>query len=88
MTEPRAPSDPLIPHLGASLVRVVAPGLAAAIANITIGGGIFRLPAAVAVALGPAAPMAYVVCAIAMGSSSSASRKPQPVSLTGGPMPT
>ncbi len=61
-------------------------GLAAAIANITIGGGIFRLPAAVASALGPAAPMAYVVCAIAMGLivlciAEAGSR----VSLTGGP---
>lgn len=61
-------------------------GLAAAIANITIGGGIFRLPAAVATALGPAAPMAYVVCAIAMGLivlciAEAGSR----VSLTGGP---
>jgi len=42
-------------------------GLAANIVNITIGGGIFRLPAAAAGALGAAAPIAYVVCAIAMG---------------------
>ena len=42
-------------------------GLAAAIINITIGGGIFRLPANVASSLGAAAPVAYVVCAIAMG---------------------
>jgi basic amino acid/polyamine antiporter, APA family len=42
-------------------------GLAANIVNITIGGGIFRLPAAAAGALGAAAPLAYVVCAIAMG---------------------
>src|SRR6185437_13128721 len=42
-------------------------GLAANIVNITIGGGIFRLPAAAAGALGAAAPVAYVVCAIAMG---------------------
>jgi amino acid transporter len=41
--------------------------LAASIVNITIGGGIFRLPAGAAAALGPAAPLAYVVCAVAMG---------------------
>jgi amino acid transporter len=41
-------------------------GLAASIVNITIGGGIFRLPAGAAAALGPAAPFAYIVCAIAM----------------------
>jgi amino acid transporter len=42
-------------------------GLAASILNITVGGGIFRLPAAAAGALGAAAPIAYVVCAVAMG---------------------
>ncbi len=61
-------------------------GLAAAILNITVGGGIFRLPANVAGALGPAAPMAYLVCAVAMGLivlciADAGSR----VSLTGGP---
>lgn len=51
-----------------SLVRVVGVwGLAASIVNLTVGGGIFRLPAAVAAAIGPAAPLAYVVCALAMG---------------------
>lgn len=61
-------------------------GLAAAIANVTIGGGIFRLPATVAGALGPSALIAYVVCAVAMGLiviciAEAGSR----VSLTGGP---
>jgi APA family basic amino acid/polyamine antiporter len=42
-------------------------GLAASIVNITVGGGIFRLPAAAAAALGPAAPVAYIVCALIMG---------------------
>jgi amino acid transporter len=61
-------------------------GLAAAIINITIGGGIFRLPANVAGSLGAAAPVAYLVCAIAMGLivlciADAGSR----VSLTGGP---
>ena len=51
-----------------SLVRALGTwGLAASIVNLTIGGGIFRLPAAAAGALGAAAPLAYVVCAVAMG---------------------
>ncbi|GLC24351.1 APC family permease [Roseisolibacter agri] len=55
-------------HRDASLVRALGTwGLAAGIVNVTIGGGIFRLPAGAADALGPAAPLAYVVCAIAMG---------------------
>jgi len=50
-----------------SLVRALGTwGLAANIVNITVGGGIFRLPAAAAAALGPAAPAAYLVCAAAM----------------------
>ena len=61
-------------------------GLAAAIVNITVGGGIFRLPSSVAGSLGAAAPIAYVVCAVAMGLivlciADAGSR----VSLTGGP---
>ena len=51
-----------------SLVRALGVwGLAASIVNLTVGGGIFRLPAEAARALGPTAPIAYVVCAIAMG---------------------
>jgi amino acid transporter len=70
-----------------SLVRAMGTfALAAAIVNITIGGGIFRLPANVAGSLGAAAPLAYVVCAIAMGLivlciADAGSRVP----LTGGP---
>lgn len=61
-------------------------GLAAAIINITVGGGIFRLPANIAGALGPAAPIPYLVCAAAMALivlciADAGSR----VSLTGGP---
>lgn len=41
--------------------------LAASIFNLTVGGGIFRAPALAYALLGPAAPIAYVVCAIAMG---------------------
>jgi amino acid transporter len=62
--------------------------LAASIVNITIGGGIFRLPASpdVSGVLGAAAPLAYLVCAVAMGLivlcfAEAGSR----VSLTGGP---
>lgn len=70
-----------------SLVRAIGTfGLAAGIINITIGGGIFRLPANVAGSLGAAAPIAYLVCAVAMGLivlciADAGSR----VSLTGGP---
>ncbi|HET9371617.1 MAG TPA: amino acid permease [Vicinamibacterales bacterium] len=41
--------------------------LAASIVNVTIGGGIFRLPADGAGTLGATAPMAYLLCAAAMG---------------------
>ena len=41
--------------------------LAASIVNVTIGGGIFRLPAGVYATLGQASPLAYVVCAALMG---------------------
>ena len=70
-----------------ALVRVLGTwGLAAAIVNVTVGGGIFRLPALAAAALGPAAPVAYLVCALAMVLivfcfAEAGSR----VSLTGGP---
>lgn len=70
-----------------SLTRAIGTfGLAAGIINITIGGGIFRLPANVASSLGAAAPIAYVVCAIAMGlivmCIADAGKR---VTLTGGP---
>ncbi len=41
-------------------------GLAAAIFNITVGAGIFVLPAYAAGRLGAAAPLAYIVCAVAI----------------------
>ena len=73
----------------AGLVRALGVwGLAASIVNITIGGGIFRAPGAQEVTgrLGAAAPMAYVVCALAMTFvvlcfAEAGSR----VALTGGP---
>jgi len=60
-------------------------GLAAGIVNLTIGAGIFRLPADMAAQLGATAPFAYLLCAIAMGlivlcMAEAGSR----VSLTGG----
>ncbi len=76
--QPAAP-EPLIRAMGTLT-------LAAGIVNITIGGGIFRLPASVAGALGAAAPVAYLVCAAAMGlivvCIADAGRR---ISLTGGP---
>src|SRR3989442_14234196 len=49
-----------------ALRRVIGVGgLAAAIFNITVGAAIFVLPAHVAGGLGAAAPLAYLVCAVA-----------------------
>jgi len=70
----------------ASLVKSIGTlGLAAGIVNVTIGGGIFRLPADMAATLGPTAPIAYLLCAVVMGlvvlcMAEAGSR----VSLTGG----
>lgn len=60
-------------------------GLTAGMINYTIGAGIFVLPALVASRVGGAAPIIYVICAIAMGAivmcfADAGSR----VSLTGG----
>ena len=53
----------------AGLVRSVGTwGLAASIFNIVVGAGIFAVPAALAASLGPYAPAAFLVCAIAIGS--------------------
>lgn len=50
-----------------TLQRVIgARGLAAAIFNITVGAGIFVLPAHAAAQLGAAAPLAYLVCVVAI----------------------
>src|SRR5438309_1964487 len=49
------------------LVRGIGiPALTANIISSTIGAGIFVLPAAMSRALGPAAPVAFICCAIAM----------------------
>jgi basic amino acid/polyamine antiporter, APA family len=70
----------------AGLVRAIGVRqLTASVINVTVGAGIFVLPAAAAAALGPAAPIAYIVCALLMALivccfASAGSR----VSLTGG----
>jgi APA family basic amino acid/polyamine antiporter len=77
------------PRAEAGLVRALGViGVAASIVNITIGGGIFRAPGSAEVAgrLGGAAPLAYILCAVAMAFvvmcfAEAGSR----VSLTGGP---
>src|SRR5512140_1239702 len=49
-----------------TLRRVIGTtGLAAAIFNITVGAAVFVLPAHVAATLGAAAPLAWLVCAVA-----------------------
>ena len=69
------------------LVRAVGVfGLAASIFNVTVGGGIFRLPSGAAAAAGTAAPFVYLICAAVMGCvvlcfAEAGSRVP----LTGGP---
>jgi amino acid transporter len=50
------------------LIRAVGTwALAASIVNVTIGGGIFRLPAGLYATLGQGSPFAYVVCAVVIG---------------------
>ena len=72
---------------GPELVRAVGVwALAASIFNVTVGGGIFRLPAGAAAAAGPAAPFVYLICAAVMGFvvlcfAEAGSR----ITLTGGP---
>ncbi|MEP6904874.1 MAG: APC family permease [Gemmatimonadales bacterium] len=50
------------------LIRAVGVrGLSAGVVNYTLGAGIFVLPALVAAKVGAAAPIVYVICAVAMG---------------------
>jgi amino acid transporter len=79
MSGPRPVESGLVRSLG-----TVA--LAASVVNITVGAGIFRLPADMAATLGATAPLAYLLCAIVMGlivlcMAEAGSR----VALTGGP---
>lgn len=79
--------DPSTTQSPSGLVRALGVwGLAASIVNVTIGGGIFRLPASAAGSLGTGAPVAYLVCAVVMGLivlcfAEAGSR----VAMTGGP---
>jgi basic amino acid/polyamine antiporter, APA family len=61
-------------------------GLAASIFNVTVGGGIFRLPSTAAADVGTMAPLVYLICAATIGCvvlcfAEAGSRVP----LTGGP---
>ena len=59
---------PSATNADARLIRAVGTwALAASIVNVTIGGGIFRLPSGVYAALGQASPIAYLVCAAVIG---------------------
>lgn len=75
------------PSATPGLVRAVGVfGLAASIFNVTVGGGIFRLPSGAAAAAGTAAPFVYLICAAVIGCvvlclAEAGSRVP----LTGGP---
>ncbi len=83
------PPSPDTSSRDGKLLRAIGTwGLAASIVNVTVGGGIFRLPASpeVSGALGAAAPLAYIVCAfvmllIVLCIAEAGSR----ISLTGGP---
>jgi len=58
MTAPSQNPDALLPR------ALGTPQLAAGIFNYTVGSGIFVLPAAAVAALGTAAPLAYLTCAV------------------------
>ena len=60
-------SNPVEPAVESQLVRALGvPSLTANIVNATVGAGIFALPALVAAQIGAAAPLAFLVCALAM----------------------
>jgi len=55
-------------HRDAGLIRRVGPwALAANIVGMVVGATIFVLPATLAATLGPYAPLAFIVCAVAVG---------------------
>ena len=52
----------------AGLVRVAGPvGLAASVVGMMVGAGIYAVPADLAAAVGPYAPLAMLACAVAVG---------------------
>jgi APA family basic amino acid/polyamine antiporter len=55
-----------VPSEGGLVRAIGARQLTASIINVTIGAGIFVLPAVAAAGLGAAAPTAYIVCAVLM----------------------
>ena len=58
---------PFTPKEDSGLIRAIGvSALAANIVNSTVGAGIFAMPAAVALQLGAASPLAYIICAFAM----------------------
>ncbi len=73
--EPRLHSQMTTPSVGTpsqrdvGLVRAIGPwALSASIVNVVVGAGIFAVPAALAANIGPYAPVAFLVCAVAIGS--------------------
>src|SRR3954463_9067109 len=67
MAEPAPISIQQAERADEQLIRGIGlPSLTANIVNATIGAGIFVLPAVVAKNLGPAAPLAFLCCALAM----------------------
>src|ERR1041384_4506583 len=65
---PTMPPPPQAAATDSRLIRAVGTwALAASIINVTIGGGIFRLPGGVYKTLGQASPLAYLVCAAVIG---------------------
>ncbi|OLD87408.1 MAG: hypothetical protein AUG81_09155 [Verrucomicrobia bacterium 13_1_20CM_4_54_11] len=63
----KTPSIQRAEQVDHQLVRGIGiPALTANIVSSTIGAGIFVIPATVAAGLGPAAPLAFICCAIAM----------------------
>jgi amino acid transporter len=64
---PDSPEVARVSRGDSELVRAIGVRqLTASIINVTIGAGIFVLPASVATSLGAAAPAAFLVCAVAM----------------------
>lgn len=52
------------------LIRALGPwALAASIVSMIVGAGIFAVPAALAASVGPYAPVAFLACGLAVGSS-------------------
>ncbi|HJT79805.1 MAG TPA: APC family permease [Chthoniobacterales bacterium] len=66
MSEPRAGSAQAEREDHQLVREIGVPGLTANIVNATVGAGIFALPAAVAAHMGAAAPISYLICAVAM----------------------